>query len=54
MTLRELQNQALKLSVAESLVGIAKTETPPPTDEEAMLNGRLAQNRNINIIKGYD
>ncbi len=61
MTLHELQDQALKLSVEErlqliniltrslllkthsatkskglaaSLIGIAKTDTPPPTDEE--------------------
>ncbi len=69
MTLQELQNQALQLSVekrwqlvnvllhslqaermpvskqqglAASLIGIAKTNAPPPTDEEvqAMLNER--------------
>lgn len=69
MTLQELQNQALELSIekrwqlvnvlmhslqsetipvskqqglAASLIGIAKTNTPPPTDEEvqAMLNER--------------
>jgi hypothetical protein len=72
MTLHDLQDQALKLSVEErwqlinaliqslqpksqptvrsrglaaSLVGIAKTDAPPPTDEEvkAMLDERLAQ-----------
>ncbi|MBK1989218.1 hypothetical protein A0J48_017020 [Sphaerospermopsis aphanizomenoides BCCUSP55] len=72
MTLHELQDQALKLSVEErrqliniltrsllpkthsatkpkglaaSLIGIAKTDTAPPTDEEvkALLNERLAQ-----------
>lgn len=72
MTLHELQNQALELSVedrwqlinalmrslqpknpltvtpkglAESLIGIAKTVAPPPTDEEAnlILDGRLTQ-----------
>ncbi|MBD2776763.1 hypothetical protein [Iningainema tapete] len=69
MTLQELQNQALQLSIekrwqlvnvllhslqtetisvskqqglAASLIGIAKTNAPPPTDEEvqAMLNER--------------
>lgn len=72
MTLRELQEQALELSVedrwqlvktliqslqsnsqlavkskglAASLIGIAKTDAPPPTDEEvkAMLDERLVQ-----------
>ncbi len=72
MTLHELQNQALGLSVedrwqlinalmrslqpktsstfkpkglAESLIGIAKTDAPPPTDEEVslMLDERLTQ-----------
>lgn len=72
MTLRELESQALKLSIgdrqqlisalqrslppeeqpmvklkglAASLIGIAKTDTSPPTDEEvkAMLDERLAQ-----------
>ena len=72
MTLRELQDQALKLSVeerwqlvnllmrslqpqpqvtiepkgsADSLIGIAKVDTPSPTDEEvkAMLDERLAE-----------
>ena len=72
MTLHELQDQALKLSVedrwqlinslmrspqpetqitvkpkglAASLIGIAKTDTPTPTDEEvkAMLDERLTQ-----------
>ena len=72
MTLRELESQALKLSVgdrqqlintlrrslppeeqptlkskglAASLIGIAKTDALPPTDEEvkAMLDERLAQ-----------
>lgn len=72
MTLHELQDQALKLSVEErlqliniltrslipktdsvakpkglaaSLIGIAKTDTPPPTDEEvkALLDERLVQ-----------
>jgi hypothetical protein len=72
MTIRELESQALKLSVrdrqhlikalqrslqtqkqpavkpkglAASLIGIAKTDAPPPTDEEVkvMLDERLAQ-----------
>jgi hypothetical protein len=70
MTLHELQEQALRLSVAErqvlinaltqslrpnqlskpsglaaSLIGIAKTDAPPPTDAEvsAILNERLVQ-----------
>ncbi|WP_353929560.1 hypothetical protein WJM97_14725 [Okeanomitos corallinicola TIOX110] len=72
MTLHEIQNQALKLSVEErlkliniltrsllpkkhsaikskglaaSLIGIAKTDTPPPTEEEvkALLNERLVK-----------
>ncbi|MBW4622879.1 MAG: hypothetical protein KME17_26405 [Cyanosarcina radialis HA8281-LM2] len=72
MTLNELQDRALKLSVrdrwqlintlmrsvqpqpqltvkpqglAASLIGIAKTDAPPPTDEEvkAMLDERLVQ-----------
>jgi hypothetical protein len=72
MTLHELQDQALELSVedrwqlinalmrslqpknpltikpkglAASLIGIAKTDVPPPTDEEVslMLDERLAQ-----------
>jgi hypothetical protein len=72
MTLHELQNQALGLSVedrwqlinalmrslqpktssavkpkglAKSLIGIAKTDAPPPTDEEVslMLDERLTQ-----------
>ena len=73
MTLRELQDQALRLSIedrwqlinvllrslqpnnsqpnvknqglAESLIGIAKTDLPAPTDEEVntMLDERLAQ-----------
>ena len=72
MTLNELQDRALKLSVedrwqliytlmqslqpkpqsttkpknlAASLIGIAKTDTPPPTDEEVktMLDERLVQ-----------
>lgn len=72
MTLRELQEQALELSVegrwqlvkaliqslqsnsqlavkpkglAASLIGIAKTDAPPPTDGEvkAMLDERLVQ-----------
>ncbi|MBD2088543.1 hypothetical protein H6F67_01495 [Microcoleus sp. FACHB-1515] len=72
MTLQELQEQALKLSLEErwqlvyvlmrslqpnpqstakptglaaSLIGIAKTNAPPPTDEEvkAILDDRLTQ-----------
>ncbi|NJL23048.1 MAG: hypothetical protein HC895_23055 [Leptolyngbyaceae cyanobacterium SM1_3_5] len=72
MTLQELQEQALKLSIEErwqlirvvlrsvqphpqsplkhkglaaSLIGIAKTDAPPPTDEqvEAMLDERRMQ-----------
>ncbi|MBW4488995.1 MAG: hypothetical protein KME12_14500 [Trichocoleus desertorum ATA4-8-CV12] len=72
MTLRELQDQALKLPIeerwqlvnalmrslqpepqltiepkglADSLIGIAKADSPPPTDEEvkAMLDERLAE-----------
>jgi hypothetical protein len=72
MTLRELEDQALRLSnedrcqlinalmrslkpkpqsavkpqgLAASLIGIAKTDAPPPTDEEvnAMLDERLVQ-----------
>jgi len=72
MTLRELQEQALRLSsedrwelinvlmrslqppsrsmvkpkgLAAGLIGIAKTDAHPPTDEEvkAMLDGRLVQ-----------
>lgn len=72
MTLRELQDQALRLSVedrwqlinslmrslqpktqltvkpkglAASLIGVAKTDAPTPTDEEvkAMLDDRLTQ-----------
>ena len=72
MTLRELQDQALRLSIEErwqlvnvlmrslqaesqatikpkglaaSLRGIARTDAPPPTDEEvkAMLDERLTQ-----------
>jgi hypothetical protein len=72
MTLHELQDRALKLSVEErwqliytlmqslqpkplkqtkpkglaaSLIGIAKTDTPPPNDEQvkAMLDERLMQ-----------
>ncbi|BAZ14659.1 hypothetical protein NIES4071_65030 [Calothrix sp. NIES-4071] len=72
MTLRELEEQAMRLSTEErlqlinaltrslqpkpqsmvkpkglaaSLIGIAKTETAPPTDEEvkAMLDERLVQ-----------
>jgi hypothetical protein len=72
MTIRELESQALKLSVrdrqhliktlqrslqtkkqpavkpkglAASLIGIAKTDAPPPTDEEVkvMLDERLVQ-----------
>jgi hypothetical protein len=72
MTLHELQEQAMKLSVgdrqqlidilqrslqtkkqhtvkpkglATSLIGTAKTDAPPPTDEEVkvMLDERLAQ-----------
>jgi hypothetical protein len=72
MTLRELQDRALRLSLEErwelvntlmrslqlssqlavkpqglaaSLIGIAKTDAPPPTDEEvqAMLDERLVQ-----------
>jgi len=72
MTLRDLQEQALKLPVDErwqlintlmrslqptaestvkpkglgaSLIGIAKTDAPPPTDEavKAMLDERLVQ-----------
>ncbi len=72
MTLHELQDQAMRLSISErqqlihilqrslqaqkqpavkpkglavSLIGIAKTDAPPPTDEEvkAILDERLAQ-----------
>lgn len=72
MTIRELQEQAMRLSVADrqqlieilqrslqtkkqpavklqglaaSLIGIAKTDAPPPTDEEvnAILGERLTQ-----------
>ncbi len=72
MTLQEIQEQALRLSLEErwqlinalmksiqpqsqlkakpkglaaSLIGIAKTDSPPPTDEEvkAMLNERLVK-----------
>jgi hypothetical protein len=72
MTIRELESQALKLSVSDrqhlikalqrslqtkkqpavkpkglaaSLIGIAKTDAPPPTDEEVkvMLDERLSQ-----------
>jgi hypothetical protein len=41
----EEQSSAKSKGLAASLIGIAKTDTPPPTDEEvkAMLDERLAQ-----------
>jgi hypothetical protein len=41
----EEQPIAKSRGLAASLIGIAKTDTPPPTDEEvkAMLDERLAQ-----------